>query len=367
MQEKNIDILLAYSDEADPGHVRYLTDYHPTFEKAIVIVPPEGHPILTVGPECESYARATSRIKDVRLVEDVQILGEEYPLAKYTSFKEIFKEIGSRRLNRLGIAGFDRFPAPIYLRLQQILPETEIVDASEIFNNQRMKKSQNELSCIKRSYELTDKAVEAVLSVAEAGKTECEIAATGENVMRSLGAEGTAYDTIVASGPNSRHQLARATTRRIRRGEIVLVCMGARYEGYTSCVAFPFVVGAIPSRLRKVMEIGLEAMERARATLKTGALSQDVYRAAREVVEKAGLVKYFPYGVAHTVGLTEKDASFPYMTPSSNYVLGPNEVWSIDIGLFGFRDFGFRFETGFATTEKDKKPLSKFKLDIFSV
>jgi len=66
MNEENLDIVIAHSNEADPANVRYLSDFWPVFETAGVVVPKEGEPILLVGPECETFALSRSKIRKER-------------------------------------------------------------------------------------------------------------------------------------------------------------------------------------------------------------------------------------------------------------------------------------------------------------
>lgn len=167
--------------------------------------------------------------------------------------------------------------------------------------------------------------------------------------MRRMGSEGTGIDTIVASGPNSRPILARSTFRAIQSGEIVLLTVAPRYEGYHAAIGRPVLVGEVSAEIRRALDVACKAQEACFAAMRPGIEGREVEAAGRRIVEEAGLGQYFLYSGVHSVGVIEFEP--PIFGPSSASVLLPNMVISVDIPLFNTPWGGLRVEDGFLMTE----------------
>lgn len=368
MEEKGLDVLLVYSNQVDPGNVRYLADYWPIFEQTFVLLPLEGDPILLAGAECSTYAKSVSRIKDVRLIQDVMIPGEEYPGAKLTTWEELFSEISRRgKIRRVGIVGFEAlggFPIHIYRNLEKTLKGKEILKADSILVEARSIKSRSELEMMRRSYQLADKGLDAGIAVVKEGVTEREIAAEAEHAIMSAGGEDHCVpwpSQLIASGPNTGLALNRPSNRRVKKGEHVLLSVGALYEGYNSAVARPLFVGKASREFEGVIKVVEKAMMATVKAIKPGARGE-VDRAGRKILEETGYVKYNPYGLAHSIGLVEAEP--PFFGPGVEATVKPNMVISVDVALFGLKFGGLRYEDGFIVTETGTEPLSKYTKEL---
>jgi len=368
MREKGLDLLLVYSNQVDPGNVRYLADYWPIFEQTFVVLPLEGEPVLLAGAECSSYAKSVSRINDVRLIQDVMIPGEEYPGAEITTWKEIFSDIGERgKISKVGIAGLDvlgGFPIHTYRNLEKALKGKEFVKADDVMIEARSIKSKAELEMIRRAYELADKGLDAAIDATREGVTERQIEAEAEHAIVSAGGEDHPVPwpcQLIASGPNTGLALNRPSNRRVKRGEHVLLTVGALYEGYNSAVARPLFVGTPSEEYKKVVKVVEEAMIAVVNAIKPGAGSE-VDRAGRKILEETGYVKYNPYGLAHSIGLVEAEP--PFFGPGTEDTIKPNMVISVDVALFGLKFGGLRYEDGFIVNEEGIEPLSKYTKEL---
>ena len=368
MRRKELDLLIVYSNQVDPGNVRYLADYWPIFEQTFVVLPLEGEPILLAGAECSSYARKTSRISDVRLIQDVMIPGEEYPGAEITTWDEIFSGIkGESRISRVGIAGLDvlgGFPTHAYRNLKRALKGKEIVKADDVMIEVRSIKSEAELRMIRRAYELADKGLDAAISAVKEGVTERQIEAEAEYAIMSAGGEDHPVPwpcQLIASGPNTGLALNRPSNRKIRKGEHVLLTVGALYEGYNSAVARPLFVGTPSEEYKRVIKVVERTMKAVINAIKPGA-SSEIDKAGRKILEETGYVKYNPYGLAHSIGLVEAEP--PFFGPEAKEEVKPNMVISVDVALFGLKFGGLRYEDGFIVKEDGIEPLSKYTREL---
>jgi len=372
MAKKNLDLLFVYSDDHKvfgPANVRYLSDFFAHFESVAVILTPSGEPILVTGPECNEYARITSRIKDIRTIEEFAVPEEDYPFTKMTSLSEIIREIEAVRkekITNIGVVGFDLMSYCVYRKVLASFGKRKITDAADLLIRLRSIKSEREIQIIQAGYKIADAGMKACLDKLQVGAREFEIAAAGEYAMRKAGAEGTAIDSIVASGKKNTYPiLSRPTARSICQNDLVVITIGPRISGYNPAIGRPVVMGKIDKKLLDAMKIALEAQHACEEALVPGAVGKEVEGAARKVLKKAGLEQYFVYAGVHSVGLAEFEP--PILSPKSEQIVEPNMVFSIDIPVFLSPWGGFRFEDGFVVTEKGCHRLNEFPREIVKI
>ena len=147
MAEAGLDLVLAYADDhavAGPAHARYLADFAPHFEPVCILVPVEGQPILLSGPETETFALQTARLKDVRVIREFTHPDEEYPFTTLFSLKGVLHEASGqigRQIRRVGLAGLELMPVKVFQALEQALAGAELIDAEGLLTGLRAVKS----------------------------------------------------------------------------------------------------------------------------------------------------------------------------------------------------------------------------------
>src|SRR5699024_7176786 len=129
-----------------------------------------------------------------------------------------------------------------------------------------------------------------------------------EWLMYSHGADGIAFETIVAAGVNSAIPHHRPTDAVLEAGDFVKLDFGATVAGYNSDLTRTVVLGAPSEFQRDVYGVVREAQEAGLAAVRAGAAAADIDHAARSVIEQAGLGKQFPHGLGHGVGLRVHEA-----------------------------------------------------------
>ncbi|HXW32688.1 MAG TPA: Xaa-Pro peptidase family protein, partial [Acidimicrobiales bacterium] len=132
-------------------------------------------------------------------------------------------------------------------RWAQLAPEAELVPSSGLVEELRQVKDDAEIDHMARAAAVADDALAEVLPLVAEGRTEAEVALALDSAMRRLGAEESAFETIVASGPNAAKPHARPSERRLERGDPVVIDFGALYEGYRSDMTRTFFVGTPPT------------------------------------------------------------------------------------------------------------------------
>lgn len=125
MQAAEVDILLAFANEAEPQFVRYLGDYWPSFETAAVVLGTEGDPILIIGPESLAYATDRSRIPDIRRVQSFrESSNPEYPGVHLDSLSEVIAQVShGAPVRKAAIAGYNLVSHLVYSDYEQSLQQ----------------------------------------------------------------------------------------------------------------------------------------------------------------------------------------------------------------------------------------------------
>jgi Xaa-Pro aminopeptidase len=360
MEEKSLDLLLAYADDRatyGPAHARWLANFAVHFEPACIVMAREGRPVMLVGPESDQYALLSSAIPDVRVLRELTHPNEDYPYARIQPLAEILPGIGldARRVKRVGVGGRALMNADFLAALQAALPGASWVDCEDALCDARAQKSSAEIAVIRHAYSIAGAGFRAGVETIRAGATEREVAAEIDSAMRRAGAEGTGIDTIVASGPNSRPILARSTFRRIGANDLVLLTIAPRYEGYHAAIGRVVIVGRPAGGIEAARDAAVAAQKACSKALRPGVEGRTVEAIGRRIVADAGLGSYFLYSGVHSVGVIEFEP--PIFGPSSPAVLKENMVVSIDIPLFGAPWGGLRIEDGYLITEDGAEAL----------
>ena len=362
MAEAGLDLVLAYADDhavAGPAHARYLADFAPHFEPVCILMPVVGQPVLLSGPESETFALQTARLKDVRVIRELTHPDEEYPFTTLFSLEDIIQEAAKqvgRAIRRVGLAGLELMPVRVFQALERALAGAELVDVEGLLTGLRAVKSAAEQKVIRHAYKLAGAGIEAAAAAVREGVTERAVAAAAEYAMRSLGSEGMGIDTIVASGPNTRPILARAGLRVIQQDELVLLTIAPRYEGYHAAIGYPLATGRLTDDVHRAMDVALEAQGASRLAMQPGRPGSEVEGTARRIVEAAGLGPHFLYSGVHSIGVVEFEP--PIFGPNNHDPLEAGMVLSVDVPLFHAPWGGLRYELGYLVTADGAEPLA---------
>jgi Xaa-Pro aminopeptidase len=164
-------------------------------------------------------------------------------------------------------------------------------------------KDKLEIAAIRDACRVICAVMEEAIGAIRPGITELEIAAEIGYLMRRKGASGESFEAIVAAGPRSALPHARPTTRPIGKNELVVLDMGAIVNHYCSDITRTVYVGRAPSRVRRWYQAVLQAQQAAREALRDGVSAGAVDAAARGVLKRKDLGKYFVHSTGHGIGL----------------------------------------------------------------
>jgi Xaa-Pro aminopeptidase len=183
---------------------------------------------------------------------------------------------------------------------------------------------------------------DGMLTYLEAGLTETEVAATLEYAARLAGAEGMSFDTIVASGERSALPHGRATRAKLPKQGFVTLDFGVILDGYCSDMTRTVHLGKASPDERDVYDSVLEAQEAAVAAVAPGVTAGEVDEAARSVLRRVKLDKYFSHSTGHGVGLEIHEG--PRLAAKQTQVLQQGMVITIEPGVYMPGRFGLRIE-----------------------
>ena len=225
---------------------------------------------------------------------------------------------------------------------------TSLIDAEQFTARLRLIKDPVEIAHIKKAAEITGGALQNVLPLIESGVQERDIAAFIEYFYKVHGAE-PAFGTIVASGASAATLHYRSLTKKLKKGDLLLIDTGAELDMYASDITRMVPVGGVLSpQLRDLHDIVLRAQMIAIKKVRPGVRMMDVYMAAAreltyglrylgilkgnlsQLITKGAFKQFFPHGIGHSLGIDVHDA-----TPTGQEaVLQKGMVITIEPGLY---------------------------------
>jgi Xaa-Pro aminopeptidase len=246
-------------------------------------------------------------------------------------------------------------------QLKALAPIRDILSAGPMIAQLRMHKSPGELALLQKSVDVTLEAHRAAWKRAAPGLYEYQVAASMSALYFDAGCQRHAYAPIVGSGPNSTILHYSRNSRRMGRGELLLMDVGAECAGYAADITRTIPVGApFTKRQREVYEIVLGAQNAVIAAVKPGLALSDLSKIAREYINTHGkdshgesLGKYFTHGVSHHVGLDVHDAT------DSSEPLAEGNVITVEPGIYiPEEDIGIRIEDMVEVTKDGARLMS---------
>ena len=363
MGKEKIDLVVVYSNLLDPSAVRYFSDVSPINESAALAIPLKGEPIMCSGQACHEWSKHKSKIKDVRIFPEVgEVSGVEYDIEGQLDFEDLFRELkGKYRIKKIGVVGDLIFPYEIYKKIEEVFPDAEKVSAEALMYELRMKKSENEIACIKKAGEIITNTFEYAIPRIKPGVTEFDIQADIESQMLRLGAEGyvLSFSPMVPSGKeNSNLCMCRNTLRKVGEGEIINPSAGTLYEGYNAPICTPVVLGKIPGKIKEAVKVANEAKNIVADSMKPGATSRQLFEIYNKFLKKYGYSKNSPYGSVHSSGMLECES--PFFSAEKDVVMIENMSVCIDAYFKDLPWGAFRIEDTYIIRRDGAELVTKF-------
>jgi Xaa-Pro aminopeptidase len=337
-------------------NIRYLTGFVGT-AGLVVLTPTACH--LIVDFRYQTVARALlSSSPDGAAHFTVVVPPQSYD----ETLADVLRECGARRIgieaaympvsrfNRLAAALAGSAPTP--LRSADACPA--LVPTERIVESERVVKDAGEIRTLREAGRRLALAAPEAASLACVGRSELEVAAGIDAVLRRHGFERPAFETIVASGPNSALPHARPGDRRLRDGDGVVLDFGGVYDGYCVDLTRTVELGDAGADFRRLFGAVAEAQRAAIDTVRPGVKASAVDQAARSVLSRYGLGDAFGHGTGHGLGLEvhEEPRVGRLLAGHPDLLLEPGMVFTIEPGVYIEGIGGVRIEDDVLVTDE---------------
>jgi Xaa-Pro aminopeptidase len=267
------------------------------------------------------------------------------------------------RFNRLSAALAAGAPTPLHAEK----PCPVLVGTERMVERARMIKDEVEVSLLRTAaLMLSQVAREALPRLLRPGRRETDVAADIDVALRDVGFQRPAFETIVASGPNSALPHARPGSRALCPGDPVVLDFGGVYDGY--CVDLTRTVQLAPSSMefRRLFAAVADAHAAAVAAVRPGTLTTDIDSAARVTLQQRGLADAFGHGTGHGLGLeVHEDPRISKPDPARPAVpVAPGMVFTIEPGVYLPTVGGVRIEDDVLVVEDGCEMLTQVPIEL---
>jgi len=236
---------------------------------------------------------------------------------------------------RFKLAGYDDgyLTCAVYRQLRGWAPSNlRLKPAGGLVEELRCVKDASEIECIRQAGSLTASVFEELRQQIRPGARESDLAAEVEYRMRRGGADGAAFETIVASGPRAAWPHARASSKLLKKSELVIFDLGAILRGYAADMTRTIYLGAPSQRVRSLYNAVLEAHRWALEAALAGETTGNVDAAARRVLRLRRLEKFFTHSTGHGVGLEIHEK--PRLARGERFRLQAGCVVTVEPGVY---------------------------------
>lgn len=235
----------------------------------------------------------------------------------------------------------------------------EMVPTTNLCENIRAVKDEEEVKLICGACGIADKALETLLPQMKPGVSERDLVRELEYIMCGLGAEAPSFDTMVLFGARSSQPHAVPSHDvKLREGDLILIDYGALYNGYMSDTTRTFVCGKPSAEQKENYARVLRSQLAGEAAVKAGTPSYLVNKASRDILAGEGC---FNYGVGHGVGLEIHEQ--PFIRRNTQEPLRSGMIVTVEPGIYLPGWGGIRIEDTVCVREDGAQILTHFPKD----
>ncbi len=308
---------------SNPINIRYLTDIQ---AEGVLLITRKENFFITDSRYLEDV-KSTLTINDGIIVNDIANITRD----DYENFFLFCENVGFEE-NYITYATYKK-----YIERYKI---NNFEETENFIEKQRMIKDDDEIGLIEKACYITDLCFSHLCDYIKIGMTEKEIAYEIEKFFRDNGADGLAFDTIVASGKNSSKPHAVPTDKKIEAGDAITIDMGCKYKGYCSDMTRTIFAGYVPVQIQKIYDLVLKNELQTLKEYKDGAS----IRVISKMVENDFKLNGYDliHSLGHGIGLEIHE--MPYINSKNDNSLKANMVVSNEPGIYIPGSFGVRIE-----------------------
>jgi Xaa-Pro aminopeptidase len=318
-RKDGLDGVIIHGDNNEIGFVRWLSNFAPLYGSTYIVVPTDGEITLVSdsvlhGEPMHSHWW-TTWIPDVRPTR--------HSLASLTEgLRDVLTEKHlSSKETKLGWAGDYGFPIDT---LQKIIPSS-FANYNEKILELKSIKSPREVAVMRKSLKITSDAMKAGCEAISEGVSENKIAGIINGTMMGEGSHDFAFFTMVVSGPKAGLKHAFPTERKMKRGDMVYIDIGANYYGYMGDMSRTLTVGSPNARQKEILDLAFDIHKATAKMMKPGASCAEIAKKAYDLAREAGVEKDTFVG-GHGLGTTLFD--LPVILPKVSTKLARNMTFA---------------------------------------
>lgn len=363
MEAAEVDLLLVVA----PQNINYLIGTpakgYQTF--AMLFFPLEPGPLTVI-----SRLPEKPMLEAESLADDVRGFGEPAEEDWMVVVEQVMAERNYAGL-RIGLEVPDYYlHAHHYQRLQHLLSDTPVSDATDLVGSIKLIKSAAEIKYVRQSAAILDKAIATARTSLAVGKTEREVSADIHHTLLSSGSDIPSSPMNFLSGPRSAFAHGEPTDRVLEAGDFMHIQFGAHYRRYCCTIGRQFCLGEPTDRMREVYQVARDACDAAIATMKAGVPATRPHEAAKAIIAAAGMERYNLHMTGYAVGVAFPPSWIdPLILDSScTQTLEAGMVIAVEPPLFGLEDgLGVRIIDNVLVTETGAEPLCTTSRDLIVV
>lgn len=340
-ESANADAILV----TNPLSIRYLCGFSGS-ESALLLTADSGWFF------CDSRytTQAEQQVKDLAIIQFN---------AKFDSIASI---ITDEKFSRVACEG-EHLVVADFIKLSKKLTECSLVAIEESLAVIRTWKSAEEIEQLSQVADISSASLHQCMPLLVPGISEKEFARELEFAMRRNGADGIAFEFIVASGDRGSMPHGVASDKIIHSGELVTIDFGAIQNGYHSDETVTIAIGYPAAEMIKIHQIVKEAHDLAITSVKPGISCRELDSVSRNFIKQKGYGDYFGHGLGHGVGLEIHEK--PVISPRSDAIVEVGMVFTIEPGIYLPGKGGVRIEDTVVVTETGCKTITKAPKNIY--
>lgn len=359
MADQGLDALLVRS----PENITYFSGYEtPGYYKyQCIVVPREAEPVFVVRDFEWLNVPEFAWVNRIAKVYD----WDHPPMVTV----DMLRQLGLASGKRIGVEKQNFFyTVDEHETLVRGLPDAEFVDATQILQDARMIKSEEEIEAMRRSAHLVDLAMTAGWEATRPGASGDEINAVVNKVLFENGGEYMGLPPFVLVGDRACLPHQTGGPNRLADNDLMYFEISASTRRYTAALMRTIFVGEPKDEWRRAAEASIAAVDKALEVIKPGAIPHDVDVAARAVTEKAGFGEYFRSRVGYSIG-----ASYaPDWGEGEIISLREQEYRPLEPGMtfhtlqlyLKYREYGIGFSESIVVTPDGCERLSRLGRDV---
>lgn len=326
-----------------PPDVRYLTGF--TGSSAVLLLSPTRSILFTDG---RYTTQARAEVKRVRIV-----------IVKRSPLRSACEWLAANAIRKCAfdpdhtsVAALDAMKSAVPAPLRRSL----FTPLAALLSRLRELKDPEEIAALQAAADLGCSLFDTVFDAIVPGATETQVALALEAPARLAGASAMSFETIVASGPRSALPHGHATTARLPRSGFLTLDFGVILNGYCSDMTRTVHLGRLLPKERDVYDSVLEAQQTAISVIRPGITSGAVDEAARAVLRRCKLDRFFTHSAGHGVGLEIHEG--PRLAAGQTQALEPGMVLTVEPGAYLPGYFGVRIEDMVLVTDSGSQILT---------